>query len=723
MNRRVTLIVAVLLLLTSFVPAQAPPTTPPNRKPALKRDRSQRILYQKIVQCEDERTANSELIDMLLPPHGGARRRAILALGRIGYASALPAMQDVLTGDKNAENRDPKFRALAAFSLGEIESHYAVSALIARLDPAIEKSELVRARAIEALGKIGSNKLSSAALGKYGVAGIADAIAAQLPPTDTEPSEDAKLKGSLALTALLRLKQSSTVDAIAAQLRSPDADLRWQAANALARIRDGIAAAVPALLPLFADKNWLVRANAARALGVAKAAGAVEPLIRLLADEDSRVTANAINALGAIGDSRGVEPLLSLGNAQLAAYRSFDRNRNGVPTQQNSLLLIATALGNIKDPRALEFVKAFRFADGKLGSSPEVEIAAAKFGEAQFFETPGSIKLPSGDWKAMAAYAQGLGQLGSARAKSVLLDLLAGKTYGKPDPRALPDILNALSAAKAEGLLGILLDHLKAEDLIVRTTAANLLGELGDSGERVVQALEAAYKAARADKMNDARVAILEAAASLKHPMNAHVLSDESHEDDYVVRLRAAQLLLESGAEAGTSKRFRIGTVKTGHDRAYWQRIAQLSEAARNPIAVIHTKKGDIRIELYVEDAPMTVDNFIQLSRSGFYNGLSFMRVVPNFVIQTGDPRDDMNGGPGYQIRCEINLKQYGAGSVGMALSGKDTGGSQFFITHSPQPHLDGGYTVFGQVVEGMEVVNNIARGDRIERIEIIDPK
>jgi len=703
----------------------------PGGKPTLKRDRTQRVLYPKIIQCEDERVVTRDLIEMLLSPHGGVRRRAVLALGRIGYPSkpaeggpgALGVLMEVLTGDKNAENRDPEVRALAAFSLGEIESHSAVAALIPRLDPAIEKSELVRARAVEALGKIGSNTLSAAALGKYGVAGIADAIAIQLPPTDVQPTEELKFRGALALTALLRLKQPSTIEAIAGQLRSPDADLRWQAANALARIREGIGIAAPALLSLLADKDPLVRATAARALGVAKSADAVEALVRLLSDGDSRVAANSIVALGAIGDARAVDPLVALGNSQLAAYRSFDRDKNGVPPQQNSLLLIATALGNIKDPRGLEFLKTFRFADGKLGSNPETEIAVAKFGEAQFFEAPDTIKLAGSDWKAVATYAQGLGQLGSARAKAVLLDLLAGKTYGKPDPRALPNILNALSAAKAEGLPSMLIEQLRAEDVIVRATAATLLGELGDASDAVSRALEAAYKASRADKMNDARVAILEAATKLKRPMNVFVLSSETNEDDYVVRLKAAQLLLESGAEVVTDRPLRIGSVKTGHDRVYWQRIAMSSEWAGNPTAIIHTKKGDIRIELYPRDAPMTVDNFVQLSRSGFYNGLSFMRVVPNFVIQGGDPRGDMNGGPGYQIRCEVNLKRYGTGAVGMALSGKDTGGSQFFITHSPQPHLDGGYTIFGQVVEGMDVVNRIARGDRIERVEIVDPK
>jgi cyclophilin family peptidyl-prolyl cis-trans isomerase len=90
-------------------------------------------------------------------------------------------------------------------------------------------------------------------------------------------------------------------------------------------------------------------------------------------------------------------------------------------------------------------------------------------------------------------------------------------------------------------------------------------------------------------------------------------------------------------------------------------------------------------------------------------------------VIQTGDPRGDGNGGPGYEIRCEINMAPFDRGAVGMALSGKDTGGSQFFVTHSPQPHLDGGYTVFGHVTGSMNAVDAIARGDHIRRVEIIE--
>lgn len=712
-----------LMLLSATAFGQFPPTTVSSGKPTLKRDRTQRILYPKIIQHEDERFVNNDLVEMLLPPHGGARRRAILALGRIGYPSGLAPLMDIISSDKNAENRDPEMRALAAFALGQIQNQHAVSALLDRLDPTIERSPLVKARAVEALGKIGSNKLAIAALGNYGIKGIADALVRVLPAPDQPPSADSKLVASMALTALLKIKQPSTIDAITAQLRSPDADLRWQAANALARIREGIAGAVPALLPLLADKEALVRAHAARTLGVAKAAEAIDPLTRLLADKDERVVASAINALGSIASPRAVEALVALGNTLLASYRSFDRDKLGVPTQQNLLLLIATALGNIKDDRALPFLKAYRFTDNKLGSNPEVEVAIAKFGETAFFDAPPTLKLNTEDWKAMAAYAQGLGQLSTERSKSLLMDLMAGKSYGKPDIRAVPAILDALSQVKVEGLKSLLLEQLKNPDVFVRTSSATLLGELGDQSEPVISALFDAYKAARADKINEARIAIVEAADKLKHPMNIQVLSDGGGEPDYVVRLKAADLLRATPTDVATIRPLQIGKVETGHDKVYWRRVADLSDSRKNPVAVIHTKKGDIRIELFAADAPMTVDNFIQLANSGFYNGLSWVRVVPNFVIQGGDPRGDQNGGPGYQIRDEINLRQYGTGTVGMALSGKDTGGSQFFITHSPQPHLDGGYTIFGQVIDGMDVVNKIARGDKMERVEIVEPK
>jgi len=136
--------------------------------------------------------------------------------------------------------------------------------------------------------------------------------------------------------------------------------------------------------------------------------------------------------------------------------------------------------------------------------------------------------------------------------------------------------------------------------------------------------------------------------------------------------------------------------------------------------ATINTVRGPIKIELFGAEAPITVWNFLSLARSGYYRNTRFHRVVPNFVAQDGDPRDDGNGGPGYAIRDEMNRHRYERGAVGMALSGPDTGGSQYFITHSPQPHLDGHYTVFGKVIGGFDVLDRLVQGDLITHI---DPK
>jgi cyclophilin family peptidyl-prolyl cis-trans isomerase len=130
--------------------------------------------------------------------------------------------------------------------------------------------------------------------------------------------------------------------------------------------------------------------------------------------------------------------------------------------------------------------------------------------------------------------------------------------------------------------------------------------------------------------------------------------------------------------------------------------------------ATIRTRHGDIVLELYGADAPLTVRNFMTLARNGYYKGTGFHRVVPNFVAHDGDPRDDGHGGPGYAIRDEMNPRRYERGALGMALSGPDTGGSQYFITHSPQAHLDGHYTVFGRVLTGYDALDRIIQGDRI---------
>lgn len=142
--------------------------------------------------------------------------------------------------------------------------------------------------------------------------------------------------------------------------------------------------------------------------------------------------------------------------------------------------------------------------------------------------------------------------------------------------------------------------------------------------------------------------------------------------------------------------------------------------SGKKPYAIIETEKGRIVIELFPEVAPKTVANFIKLAEQGFYNGLTWHRVVPGFVIQGGDPLGNGTGGPGYTIEAEFNNKKHIKGTVAMArASDPNSAGSQFYITLAPQPHLDGNYTVFGQTVEGLDVPEKIVQGDHMQKITI----
>ena len=142
-----------------------------------------------------------------------------------------------------------------------------------------------------------------------------------------------------------------------------------------------------------------------------------------------------------------------------------------------------------------------------------------------------------------------------------------------------------------------------------------------------------------------------------------------------------------------------------------------------HPTAVIVMEKGgEIQMELFPEDAPKTVESFIALSKKGFYDGLTFHRVVPGFVAQGGDPKGDGTGGPGYTLKAEFNKRKHVRGTVAMARSQHpDSAGSQFYICLAPAPHLDGNYAVFGQVTKGMEVLDGIRVGDRMKTVRIED--
>lgn len=673
-----------------------------------------------IIESEDSRTLKKEVLELTKSSKQDLRRRAYLAIGSIGDNSGLSVLISALGSEK-----EPSLRQVIVFAIGEMEEKKAVTDLLKLLASTKEALE-IRARAAEALGKISTAKSTLTATEKNTIFEALSKVLSGFEHSKTLTEKEQFLI-CRSLTALLRLKapnSKATMELVSKQLKAPNAEIRWQAANVMSRLKEGIANHSQEFIPLLNDPDPLVRAYSTKALGLAKDRTVLDTIVSLLKDKDEKVSSAAVSALGSIGDPKAVPALLDFGHPLLDQYKKVDPKTGKIPEQQNSLLLLASALGTIKDAKALSFLHELRSSTKAFALCPEVEIAIAQFGDDAFFAKDIGDTNDLHNWQSTAARAQGLAELKSKRAEKELLSMLDNH----PDPRAESEILNAIAALKYSDLVKVLLEQLGNKDVIVRATAASLLGEHGESESKerkdeIRTALWNAYLAARDEQMNDARIAFIEAATKIKHPFNNEVLAGKYRDSDYIVRRRALELQHEFDPNDASLNHVQIGPVNTNHDRNYWRRMAQIVASTENLTAIVLTPKGKIVIELFLHDSPLTVDNFVTLSRRGYYDGLTFMRVVPNFVIQGGDPRNDMNGGPGYQIRCEINEHPYRTGSLGMALSGKDTGGSQFFITHSPQPHLDGGYTSFGKVRSGMEVVNSIARGDKINHIEIVVTK
>jgi cyclophilin family peptidyl-prolyl cis-trans isomerase len=260
-------------------------------------------------------------------------------------------------------------------------------------------------------------------------------------------------------------------------------------------------------------------------------------------------------------------------------------------------------------------------------------------------------------------------------------------------------------------------------DPAVRSVAADLLARHPNVDD--VDLLVAAYARAEGDPFNDARLSAVSALGGIaassptgRQRVAARFVAVTPRPDDYLVRRLAADTLPDTKDAWGP-----VLPIATGRTLADYRDIARRwlapALAGTNPHVFLETDRGTLDIELLAAEAPLTVAAFIDLVTRRYFDGTRWHRVVPNFVVQDGDPRGDGWGGPGFAIRDEINPVRYDVGTVGMALSGPNTGGSQYFITHSAQPHLDGIYTIFGRVVGAgsASVLNAIGQGDRIRSI------
>jgi len=628
--------------------------------------------------------APPDLLRLLRDGNPRTRQRAALAVGRVGLREGTPALVAVL------DDVEPEVREMAAFALGLIADPSARDPLVNALN---DPSPRVKGAAAEALGLIGDAS-AAPAIGQMAAALVEAGMLSTLPSEADETRRDTGAAAyRFALYALARLKAFDGLAAAALDSAGQPRVPWWPVAYALQRIEDP--RALKALTTLAKDPHPYTRAFAAKGLGALKDRSAVATLLPMITSTDRSVAVEAIRSVGRLGDPTAAGALLKI----VQSAKSDPALR----------VEAVAALGGVGGEGVADTL-----LDTLADSSPPVRAAALRsLGELdrEGFVTILSGLDPDKHWSVRATLATVLGTLdpetGLPRLRSMLSD---------SDSRVIPAVLTALAKLKAPDAPKVLTEYLKHDDPVIRAAAATAVGEM--KPPNMTAALVDAYKTGQRDVTYVARGAALGALAAYGAAEATPILNTALGDKDWAIRVRAATLLKQF--DPASDADVRIRPAPQSHTGDFYTESRLVNPPVSTQV-YIETDRGLIQIEMAVLDAPITVDNFITLARKKFFDGVTFHRVVPDFVVQGGDPRSDGEGGPGYTIRDEINMRPYLRGIVGMALDWADTGGSQFFITHSPQPHLDGRYTVFGRVTGGMEIVDQIQPWEVIRRVIVWD--
>ena len=653
--------------------APAPPAAPDLGRPSdgLLSDPT----LQALVDLQVRRDGDA-LAAALASPDSLVRARAAFALGSVQDPDAVPALRALL------DDPVPAVRADAAFALGQTADSTAGVALAVTLRR--EATPSVLAELLDALGKTGGQADLDAvltaplpdaleparalALARLGTRGVtSDAWAAWLGGHLLARDPAVRAAAAYAFTR-------SAVDAWrgqAPQIRAAfdslaDGPARASLARALGRLAE------PADLgrlttALGRDTDWHTRVQAARALAASEdAARARDALVAALADRSPHVAAAAAAALAERDD------------APLALALSVAQDDRQPWTVQAPLLPVLARAGRV---------------DAVLAWSDRQTDPFAR--------------------------AAALSALGASDDGAALSRLFTAA--GDDDPRAAAAALGALGQRWETGEYGarrffdVFASGLRRADLATTTTVAPVLADSAFWGFGAADLLREVYQGLDAPADIEPMVAIIEAVGQIRDGGEVDFLVGVAL-GGYPALREAARDALNDRLTEGVDVSVTGGgtTATTGID---W---AHLAGVGRHPRLVLDTDRGRVVIEMDAESAPQTVQLITRTAASGLYDGVPFHRVVADFVVQGGDYfRRDGYGGPETPIRSELTRIRYEAGTAGMASAGKDTEGVQFFVTHSPQPHLDGRYTAFGRVVEGQDVVDAIVQGDRVRRARV----
>jgi peptidylprolyl isomerase len=692
-----------------------------------------------ILMLQDTRSAgnNDELISFLYSTDSLIRHKALTALANIGDSSVIPKLDFLLAGPFDVYPTSGDFEA-AAFMLGQIPCYKSRETSGLFLKRMYDKSELeksVLSDFVIALGNIGTlddlNNLyelynlnpeafpsfgSSLALstGKFALNKIKNEKSSEILNSIAGRSDDTSALRNAAFAYWRtgsRTMPDKSKEIIYSLSKSDDPQIRMWAYNAFGKIKDKLLL-MQTLESFSSEKDWRVKVNMLNSIS------------NYDSDSLSEVSLQIASVLGdAISDSSE--------HVSLTGLKVLGKIFSDLSTSKNQIMKSMSQ--NLKE----EFIYALDSAD-KLNLSRRVKNELVSSVSLMFRDEMKSILFrefyKTDDYDYKAGIIKSFGNFNDGMIYREVRDSVgrevqrynlqhpdnSGKLIGSTDlaklyrafVEMLTEIDDKVDSENQNNIRLIYSEFAGSKDILL--TDLSLSG-LYDSlyikyRDETNSVINFEYKDLSFEEYPDIMLMLIDAMGQLNNQAAVPMLELNLASDNYeLARASAASLEKITGKKYG----FHAKPV-TDFDWDYIQGLSQ-----KKNITVI-TNKGNIRIELFPETAPFTVMNFLKLSEKNFYDGTVFHRVVPNFVIQGGDPTGTGFGGPGYSIRSEFSPLNFETGMLGMASSGKDTEGSQFFITHSATPHLNGRYTLFGRVTEGMDVVDKIMIGDSITDI-IID--
>jgi cyclophilin family peptidyl-prolyl cis-trans isomerase/HEAT repeat protein len=639
-----------------------------------------------LLQAEDARQWRPELFERsLIAPDSLVRRVAALAAGRIGDLGATPLLVRAL------DHPDSTTRTAAAFALGVLRDTAAVQPLTQRLTglPALDTATATEA--VTAIAKIGGRRAADF---------FGSVLEGRVALSQTDPAPLSQI-----LLESWRLESDAPVRALLPFADDTLPGRRWRTIYTLGRLK--APAAGNQMISALRAEDPGTRAAAARTLtreyadSAKLAPASISSLLsRALDDQDPGVRISALRSLETFDDSLLVPRVAAKADDPFANVR----------------VQLASTLGSLGGSVATATLVRMLQGKGNFALRREALLGLAK-ANGQAFAAASADWRSSSDWRERATAAEGW--------------VIAG-AKGPPwftsdrDGRVIAAGLQAW-AAQVPGPDRVLVETgrglLSHPDAAARSVAADIVSRSATPSD--IGALTGMYTRATRDSFPDAALSALNALVAIrKHDAVARARVDREflavvpRPTNYLLRRWAEDNWPEASAQWGPAY-----PVATGRSLQDYRDLARtylvVPDSLARPHVFIDTdQRGVLEVELFGPEAPLTVANFLRLVDRRFFDGNRWHRVVPNFVVQDGDPRGDGFGGPGGAIRDEINRWRYGGKPMlGMALSGPDTGSSQWFINLGPQPHLDGTYTVFGRVVGNISSLARITQGDMIRTI------